>query len=153
MHSSFYFLQPSSVIQLTSFCQHLINIRCCIALFETHFDCNRQHDLLALTGNQAEYTASDKDPEPFNEPDSNLVILKVKFEDLKKQLPKLDRSVEGEILWEVSLSLLFVRAWRVANGFFDLYGDRSSNFIKSWGSLERRLVTLRNDVGVVNHTV
>lgn len=83
-------------------------IRCCIALFETHFDRNRQRDLLALTEDPAEYTASDEDPEPFNELDSNLVISKVKFEDLKKRLPKLDRSVEGEILWEVRSYSLFL---------------------------------------------
>lgn len=37
--------------------------------------------------------------------EEGLEISKVLFEELKKALPSLTRSVQGEILWEVSLGL------------------------------------------------
>lgn len=82
---------------------------CAIALFETHFDGTRAKDFAALTEEPDEFGDAEEDPQPCRTTDDmgdaeeeGLEISKVSFEELKKALPSLTRSVQGEILWEVS---------------------------------------------------
>lgn len=82
---------------------------CAIALFETHFDRTRAHDFAALTEEPDDFDERAEDPEPFHSSDDmgegddeGMKISKVSFEELKKSLPSLTRSVQAEILHEVS---------------------------------------------------
>lgn len=82
---------------------------CVIALFETHFDRTRSRDYAALTEEPDEFGDAEEDPEPCRTADEmgdaeeeGLKISTTSFEELKKALPSLTRSVQGEILWEVS---------------------------------------------------
>jgi hypothetical protein len=86
-----------------------------IALFESHLDRKRPEEFQSLLEEPDEYQEPEEDPEPwhgendngeadeFGEPEEEgREISKVKFEDLKKKMPSLTRSVSGEILWQVS---------------------------------------------------
>lgn len=89
--------------------------RCVIALFESHLDRKRAEDFQNLLEEPDEYKEPEEDPAPWHgendngEPDEfgdvedeGKEIARVKFEDLKKKMPNLTRSVSGEILWQVS---------------------------------------------------
>lgn len=80
----------------------------CIALFESQFDHRRQRDFASLLVEPAEFSPSDEDPEPctqtddFGEGDAEgSRIATTSFEELKRALPSLTRSTQGEILWEL----------------------------------------------------
>ncbi|SCZ94771.1 BZ3500_MvSof-1268-A1-R1_Chr12-1g03647 [Microbotryum saponariae] len=81
---------------------------CFIALFESTHSSRRSSDYQSLTIEPDEFTSSDEDPSPHSQEDDlgasepeGMLISKVKFEDLKKELPNLDRSKLDEVLWEV----------------------------------------------------
>ncbi|SGY20209.1 BQ5605_C017g08528 [Microbotryum silenes-dioicae] len=81
---------------------------CFIALFESTHSSRRSSDYQSLTIEPDEFTNSDEDPSPHSQEDDlgagepeGMLISKVKFEDLKKELPNLDRSKLDEVLWEV----------------------------------------------------
>lgn len=97
---------------------------CAIALFETHFDHDRLREFASLTEEPDEFGSNEEDPQPCTTADEygpaepeGMVISKVKFEEMKKTLPSLTRSVQGEILWEVSLAVRFAEGG-VLIGFF-----------------------------------
>ncbi|KAM0755923.1 calcium activated cation channel [Meredithblackwellia eburnea MCA 4105] len=80
----------------------------CIALFESYFDASRLEAFRNLTQEADEYSAADEDPEPCSQADEHgsaepegMKISTVPFSELKKALPSLTRSTEGEILWEI----------------------------------------------------
>ncbi|BGP09070.1 Calcium channel YVC1 [Rhodotorula toruloides] len=84
-----------------------------IALWETHLSPLRQKDMRDLLVEPDEYQQPEEDPEPFRTEDGEedeydhagepegMQISKVKFEDLKKKLPNLERSVAGETLYQL----------------------------------------------------
>ncbi|GAA5874877.1 hypothetical protein JCM1840_003912 [Sporobolomyces johnsonii] len=87
---------------------------CCIALFESHFDTKRSEDFQSLLAEPDEYQEPEEDPKPWRGANDNGAaddmgepeaegkeISRVKFEELKKKMPDLTRSTEGEILWQV----------------------------------------------------
>ncbi|SCV72936.1 BQ2448_6861 [Microbotryum intermedium] len=81
---------------------------CFIALFESSHSSRRSTDYQSLTIEPDEFTTSDEDPSPQTQADEmgpgepeGMEISKVKFEQLKKQLPSLERSKLDEVLWEV----------------------------------------------------
>lgn len=94
-------------------------VSCIISLFESYFDQNRAADFEALTTEPDEFGTAEEDPEPCRTADElgeaddeDREISRVSFEELKKALPSLTRSVSGEILWEVSLLMV----WRALEG-------------------------------------
>ncbi|ORY54375.1 hypothetical protein BCR35DRAFT_296731 [Leucosporidium creatinivorum] len=98
------YAQLNRYLMGTLFCVPL----CAIALFETHFDGTRAKDFAALTEEPDEFGDAEEDPQPCRTSDDmgdaeeeGLEISKVSFEELKKALPSLTRSVQGEILWEI----------------------------------------------------
>ncbi|GAA5881654.1 hypothetical protein JCM16303_005529 [Sporobolomyces ruberrimus] len=87
---------------------------CVIALFESHLDRGRNEEFQSLLEEPDEYQDAEENPEPWHGENDNgeaddfgdveeegKEISKVKFEDLKKKMPSLTRSVSGEILWQV----------------------------------------------------
>ncbi|KAK4048507.1 Calcium channel yvc1 [Microbotryomycetes sp. JL201] len=79
-----------------------------IALFETHFYSTRQQEFQALLEEPDEFTDAQEDPEAFTKDDEygqgddeGLQISTIKFEDLKKKLPDLSKSLQVDILAEV----------------------------------------------------
>ncbi|KAI5480689.1 calcium activated cation channel [Pseudohyphozyma bogoriensis] len=56
-------------------------------------------DFASLTSEVDEYTEEDEDPKACSDEPDGMEISKVSFEELKKSLPSLTRSVSGEILW------------------------------------------------------
>ncbi|GAA6002851.1 uncharacterized protein JCM10292_001338 [Rhodotorula paludigena] len=86
---------------------------CAISLFETRISPLRASDLQDLLTEPDEFQSPEEDPEPYRpssgEADDDrhpgeregMQISRVKFADLKKRLPSLERSVEGEILHQV----------------------------------------------------
>lgn len=79
-----------------------------IALFETHFDRNRSREYEALMEEPDEFGDAEEDPEPCTKDDDygvgddpSMKICTVDFEQLKKKLPNLTKSVMGEVLSEV----------------------------------------------------
>ncbi|KAM0786008.1 hypothetical protein ACM66B_006824 [Microbotryomycetes sp. NB124-2] len=79
-----------------------------IALFETHFYSTRQQEFQALMEEPDEFTEDQEDPEPHTKDDEygkgdeeGFKISTVKFQELKKKLPDLSRSLQVEILAEV----------------------------------------------------
>ena len=82
---------------------------CTIAIFETYLDKTRYSAFLSLSQDIDEFGPDAEDPEPQRTDDcygpgeeDEKVISRVAFEDLKKVLPSLLRSTEGQILFEVS---------------------------------------------------
>ncbi|GAA5842733.1 hypothetical protein JCM3766R1_005766 [Sporobolomyces carnicolor] len=88
---------------------------CVIALFESHLDRKRAEDFQNLLEEPDEYKEPEEDPAPWHGENDNgesdefgdvedegKEIARVKFEDLKKKMPNLTRSVSGEILWQVA---------------------------------------------------
>ncbi|GAA6008524.1 hypothetical protein JCM11491_004508 [Sporobolomyces phaffii] len=87
---------------------------CVISLFESHLDRGRSEEFQSLLEEPDEYQDAEENPEPWHGENNNgeaddfgdveeegKEISKVKFEDLKKKMPSLTRSVSGEILWQV----------------------------------------------------
>ncbi|GAA5913307.1 hypothetical protein JCM8208_005205 [Rhodotorula glutinis] len=83
---------------------------CSIALFETHISPLKRKDLHALLEEPDDFQEPEEDPEPYrnaSEDDADsgepegMEISRVSFADLKKRMPSLERSVEGEILFQV----------------------------------------------------
>ncbi|KAL8279633.1 hypothetical protein RQP46_007946 [Phenoliferia psychrophenolica] len=104
-------VSPSSYLYLTSLTlSHTSSA--CIALFESQFDHRRLQDFASLTEEPDEYAAADEDPEPYTQSDDigegdadGKKICIVSFAELKKALPSLTRSVQGEILWEIAMGV------------------------------------------------
>ncbi|GAA5930927.1 uncharacterized protein JCM15063_002498 [Sporobolomyces koalae] len=87
---------------------------CVIALFESRFDKGRREEFYSLLEEPDEYQECEENPEPWNGENNDgqaddcgdveeegKEICKVKFDELKKKMPSLTRSVSGEILWQV----------------------------------------------------
>lgn len=86
---------------------------CAISLFETRISPLRASDLQDLLTEPDEFQSPEEDPEPYRPSSGDddddrhpgeregMQISRVKFKDLKKRLPSLERSVEGEILHQV----------------------------------------------------
>ncbi|TNY22210.1 hypothetical protein DMC30DRAFT_362069 [Rhodotorula diobovata] len=83
---------------------------CGIALFETHISPLRKQDLDDLLQEPDDFQEPEEDPEPYRGASDNdedpgepegMKISRVSFADLKKRMPSLERSVEGEILYQV----------------------------------------------------
>lgn len=103
-------LSLSYVTSSTSTDGRLLARRCSIALFETHISPLKKQDLHALLEEPDDFQEPEEDPEPYrnaSEDDADsgepedMQISRVSFADLKKRLPSLERSVEGEILFQV----------------------------------------------------
>ncbi|GAA6052108.1 hypothetical protein JCM3770_006635 [Rhodotorula araucariae] len=83
----------------------------CISLFETRISPLRQSDLEDLLREPDDFQEPEEDPEPYrnaagdDDPDNGepegMEICRVSFKDLKARMPNLERSVEGQILYEV----------------------------------------------------
>lgn len=89
----------------TLFCVPL----CAIALFETHFDRSRSNDYRALMEEPDDFGEQEEDPEPCYKSDDmrpgddeEMKIATTSFEELKGMLPDLTRSIQSDILSEVS---------------------------------------------------
>lgn len=87
---------------------------CIIASWESYLDKGRHEEFLALLEEPDEYQDAEENPDAWHgdndngeaddmgEPDEvGKEISKVKFEDLKKKMPNLEKSVTGDILWQV----------------------------------------------------
>lgn len=82
---------------------------CAIAVFETHYDKSRQQEYEALLFEPIEFDDQDLDPAPYKGRDEfgegeeqGLIMSKQKFKDLKDSLPDVTRSVQLEMLHQVS---------------------------------------------------
>ncbi|BGP41086.1 Calcium channel yvc1 [Rhodotorula kratochvilovae] len=83
----------------------------CISLFETRISPLRQSDLEDLLREPDDFQSPEEDPEPYrnaegdDDPDNGepegMKICRVSFKELKERMPNLERSVEGQILYEV----------------------------------------------------
>jgi hypothetical protein len=81
---------------------------CFISVYETHFDMSREKEYAALLASPQVYTSQDEDPEvnaTDGEPEG-MQIGRVKFEDLKAELPDLTKTGISMILDQVSHSIL-----------------------------------------------
>jgi len=91
---------------------------CIIATWESYLDKGRHEEFLALLEEPDEYQDAEENPDAWHGDNDNgeaddmgdadevgKEISKVKFEDLKKKMPNLEKSVTGDILWQVSLPL------------------------------------------------